>query len=140
MAVVLFDKQNRVLLAERAIEPWKGKYDMPGGFVDLGETIEEATQREMYEELGLAPEDYSELVFVASDPQEYAFSKEVKPVLSFTFAARLLTDRELHAKDDVASIKHANLSEVEGMPIDEFSLPIWPDHIKRAYKLIFKDR
>lgn len=42
-----------VLLIERGNEPFKGRYALPGGFVDYGEDIEEAIHREIAEETGL---------------------------------------------------------------------------------------
>ena len=42
--------QNQVLLCKRAIEPRKGYWTLPGGFMELGETIEEGAARETWEE------------------------------------------------------------------------------------------
>lgn len=50
---IAFVKDGQVLVSERAIEPRKGMFDLPGGFVDFGETAEEAAIREIKEELGI---------------------------------------------------------------------------------------
>ena len=50
-AVVL--KGQKVLLVRRAHEPSKGKWSIPGGVVELGETLQEAAQREVKEECGV---------------------------------------------------------------------------------------
>jgi len=44
---------NRVLLARRGHEPMKGEWSIPGGAVELGETLEEGVRREVGEETGL---------------------------------------------------------------------------------------
>jgi ADP-ribose pyrophosphatase YjhB (NUDIX family) len=42
-----------VILMRRATEPSRGRWTMPGGFVDLGESVEDAAVRECAEELGI---------------------------------------------------------------------------------------
>ena len=44
---------DRVLLIQRAVDPGKGEWSLPGGYMDAGEMPREALQREMMEEVGL---------------------------------------------------------------------------------------
>ena len=46
-------KENKILLIKRNKEPGKGKWAIPGGSLKLGETLQEATEREVREETGL---------------------------------------------------------------------------------------
>jgi NAD+ diphosphatase len=50
---VAFVKDGHVMVSQRGIEPFKGMYDLPGGFVDFNESAQHAAIREMAEELGV---------------------------------------------------------------------------------------
>src|SRR5215510_10826805 len=50
---VIFNSEGDLLLIERKNEPYKGKYALPGGFVEYGETLETAVRRELREETSL---------------------------------------------------------------------------------------
>ncbi len=49
----LFIEGDRILLTKRAIDPQKGFWDLPGGFIEEGENPKKALRREMKEELGV---------------------------------------------------------------------------------------
>ena len=46
-------EDGALLFAERGVEPCKGMWSLPGGFIEVGETTEEAALRELHEETGL---------------------------------------------------------------------------------------
>lgn len=56
VAIVLL-KGKKILISKRGIEPNKGKYDLPGGFLEYGEDPLEAARREIKEEAGLEIND-----------------------------------------------------------------------------------
>jgi ADP-ribose pyrophosphatase YjhB (NUDIX family) len=60
---------GRIILLRRGFDPGKGLWTFPGGFVDLGETVEEAAQREAQEEIR-ATVTLTHLVGVYSRPQD----------------------------------------------------------------------
>ena len=56
VGAVLVDDAARVLLVKRRFEPLAGQWSLPGGAVDVGETLEACVVREMREETGLEVE------------------------------------------------------------------------------------
>ncbi len=58
---------NKILLAKRGIQPQLGKWNIPQGFMEMDETIEEGAKRETYEEIGVLP-DIIKLITVYSVP------------------------------------------------------------------------
>jgi 8-oxo-dGTP diphosphatase len=80
-SVVLEAPGGGVVLARRGTEPGKGHWSIPGGYVDLGESVEDAAHREIREELGIDIE-LLRLVGVYSKPEDR--------VILIVFAARAL--------------------------------------------------
>ncbi|HYT64802.1 MAG TPA: NUDIX hydrolase [Vicinamibacterales bacterium] len=76
-AVVLFE--GRVVLVKRAHEPLQGQWNLPGGGVELGETLEAACAREVVEETGLLVrvgpviEVFDRIMFDADRKVQYHF-------------------------------------------------------------------
>jgi len=84
----------KVLLIQRGLEPFKGEWALPGGFVKLDETLEEAALRELEEETGLKQVFLEQLYTfgaVNRDPRErvvsVAYYALVKMALEATRAA-----------------------------------------------------
>ncbi len=65
---VVFDGSGRVLLIRRKYPPFQGRYALPGGFVEIGETVEDACRRELKEETGVEA-GALRLIGVYSDPE-----------------------------------------------------------------------
>lgn len=58
VGAVIFDK-DRVLLVKRGHAPMQGEWSLPGGALELGETLEDGVRREVFEETGLTVEPIS---------------------------------------------------------------------------------
>lgn len=125
--IALFNASGEILLAKRARDPWKGKYDLPGGFMASNETAEQAMLRELAEELGLSTSDISEPVYITNWASQYPWGKETYDVINFTFAARLLTSKKILPKDDVAGIEFRNPAMIKK---EEISTPQGYEAIK----------
>ncbi len=67
----LTNEQGELLLVQRSIEPRKGMWTLPGGFVEVGETTEEAALRELKEETGLTGRG-TQLLGISSFPHKYS--------------------------------------------------------------------
>jgi len=71
------DLSLRVLLIERGQKPYKGRWALPGGFVELGEDLEKAAFRELWEETGILPSHIEQLYTFGApkrDPRERVVS------------------------------------------------------------------
>ncbi len=79
---LLFRPDGTLLLVRRARDPHKGKLGIPGGFVDAGESVEEALKRELFEELKL---DVTEWSFFGGWPNKYPYKGVTYDVLDLYF-------------------------------------------------------
>ena len=52
-ATLICPNDDKILLVQRAYDPGKGEWGLPGGFLELGETLEEGAKRELKEETNL---------------------------------------------------------------------------------------
>lgn len=99
VAVFVVNKKGELLVCVRGNEPAKGTYDLPGGFVDEGETALEAAARELKEELGLTVMTPR---YLYSIPNEYTFSGWTLPTLDLFFEVTVSDDFVPTAADDVS--------------------------------------
>lgn len=107
---ILVDTSNRVLLVRRANEPAKGKLAFPGGFVDDGESAEQALQRELMEEVGL---DITGYTYVCSHPNTYPAGGVIYPTLDVFFSATVADFKGARALDEVDELVIVGFDELD---------------------------
>src|SRR6266487_2302397 len=110
-----FDESElKVLLIERALEPFKGKWALPGGFVRVDETLEEAARRELEEEAGLKDVFLEQLYTfgaVNRDPRERVVSVAY-------YALVKLAAHDTKAATDAADARWFPISKVPKLAFD----------------------
>ena len=107
MVDVVIPSEEGVVLIRRASDPFEGQWALPGGFVEVGETVEAAAAREAAEETGLAVE-IARLVGVYSDPGRDPRGHNV----SVAFLARVVGG-DLVAATDAAEVAVLDPDSVE---------------------------
>jgi len=96
---VVLDAEDRVLLIKRGRPPFQGYHALPGGFVDIGETVEDACRREVMEETGVRVGKLL-LVGVFSNPSRDPRGHSV----SVSYLARVRSPKA-KAGDDAAAVE-----------------------------------
>jgi ADP-ribose pyrophosphatase YjhB (NUDIX family) len=107
---------DRIVLLVRGKEPGKGKLDLPGGFVDLGEGALEGLRREIREELGWTPPGEEAFSFLASFANVYPYKNIVYNTcdLFFTLSAPGLSEKDLVPEEkEIAKIEFARPGEID---------------------------
>ena len=108
-----FDGERlQLLLVERGIEPFKGRWAFPGGFLKMDETAEEGALRELKEETGLEGA-YMEQFHTFSAPERDPRER----VITIAYYA-LVKIQEVKGGDDAASARWFPLDEIPSLAFD----------------------
>ena len=102
------------MLIQRALEPFVGKWALPGGFVRLAETLEEAARRELEEETGLRNiflEQLYSFSAVDRDPRERVVSVAYYALVN-------LRDHDVHAASDASDAAWFGVHDVPSLAFD----------------------
>ena len=102
----------KVLLIQRGIEPFKGKWAFPGGFMKMDETAEECAKRELEEETGLnnaSVEQFYTFSDVNRDPRERVITVAHYALVKLS---------EVKSGDDAASAKWFDLETIPSLAFD----------------------
>ena len=128
VAGLIFDRNGRLLLVRRGIQPFLGKMDLPGGFVEPFETAEESLRREIKEELGIT---VKKMEYCCSFPNEYPFSGIDIYTLDFAFRINIEPSVEMTPMDDISEYK---FYKPEDIPWDKLQGSSMIKIIKKALK------
>jgi ADP-ribose pyrophosphatase YjhB (NUDIX family) len=101
VGALITDEEGRLLVTVRKGEPAKGTWDLPGGFVDEGESVEEAVHREIKEELGL---DIVSAHYLCSFANRYEFGGVIYSTVDLAYICEVGDASKAEARDDVEAI------------------------------------
>lgn len=116
VAGVVTDGAGRVLFLRRQKDPGKGKLGLPGGFVDAGESVEEALMREAFEEVNL---QVKRTEYLASFPNSYTYQGAIVAVTDVFFTCEVETFETMTADDTEISGWH--FCEPDASTLDEMA-------------------
>ena len=98
---IIADPQGRILLLRRDRDPRKGKLAMPGGFIDPGESAEQALSREVREEVNL---QVASLRYLCSFPNRYEYKGVTYATEDLYFVCTVESLEPVVAQDEVESL------------------------------------
>lgn len=115
VAAFLRNEKGEFLFVRRAREPARGKLNVPGGFVDPLESVEEALLREVDEEVGIAIENYS---LLGSFPNTYTYRDVTYHTVDLFF---LCTARHLEARLEAEEVTQTLWIAPETVSLEEIA-------------------
>lgn len=123
-------RDGKVLLVERGKEPWKGKWSLPGGSLEFGETVRAAALRELAEETGVEAA-LERLVDVDDAIMRDASGHPVTHYSIVCFTGHWLKG-EAEAHDDVTKVQWASLEALDRLDMT----PGTAAYIRQAWQLL----
>jgi 8-oxo-dGTP diphosphatase len=103
-------RDGRALVTIRAREPEKGRLDLPGGFLEVGEHPVDGLVREAREELGVEIEVFGKPILIAT----HTYGADGAYVLAIGFRARIVSG-EVRPTDDVAEVRWVSAEELDSL-------------------------
>lgn len=108
------DNDLKVLLVKRGIEPFKDKWAIPGGFVRINESLEDAAKRELEEETGVK-DVYLEQLYSFGDPKRDPRGR----VITVAYMALVNSEKiKLKAATDVSEVQWFSIKKIPTLAFD----------------------
>ena len=116
VGALIFNRKGELFLIKS--NKWKGKYVIPGGHIELGETIEHALKREIKEETGL---EISNIKFVQL--QEFIFDKHFWKKRHFIFldCSCKTSSKKVKLNDEGQEFVWVSIKEALKLPIEPYT-------------------
>ena len=111
-ATLVCPKENKVLLGRRAFNPGKGEWGLPGGFIELKETLSEGALRELKEETNLD----GEVVKILGTCSHYG--SIFGDILLIGLEVKIKDWSGMLALDDVSELQLFNINELPELAFD----------------------
>jgi ADP-ribose pyrophosphatase YjhB (NUDIX family) len=127
VGAILF-RRDRILMAQRGKEPLKGWWSLPGGALEIGESLQDAVCREVLEETGLEVvpvrmfEIFERIIRDAAGAPEYHY-------VLIDYVCRV-TGGKLFPGDDVCAVEWVRRRDLTSLQITEGTLAV----IERAFE------
>jgi 8-oxo-dGTP diphosphatase len=124
-------REHRALLVKRSTEPLQGQWSIPGGAVEVGETLRQAIAREVYEETGLVVE-VGEVLDVFDSIHEDADGRTRYHYVLIDFLCEPVKGR-LCAATDVSEVRWAMIEELDSLQVGDMTQGVIRKAIERFY-------
>lgn len=126
LAALIFDKEGRILIEQRSDNL---KYCIPGGSIDLNETITEGVKREVYEETGLVIDDLTLFAIFSGEKTNFYYPNgDVTQYVDLYFIA--------HKYDGILKTSDSESAKIYFCSLDE--LPNKEEWLPNSYRAIIE--
>lgn len=112
---IIIDKQSKskVLLIKRGNDPFKGYWALPGGYIEMSETLEESIKREILEETNIVNQTFYQYK-TFGNPHRDPRGRTITTIFYCFYA----NDEDHHAGDDAADIKWFDIKDIALLAFD----------------------
>lgn len=126
VGALIFNKENKVFLMTSP--KWKGKYVIPGGHIELGETMEQALKREIKEETNLSIYDIEFIVL-----QEFIFGEEFHEKRHFILLEYICktNDNEVILNKEGSDYIWVDIDEALNLPVEPYTKSLILEYKKK---------